>query len=252
MPLLAIAGALVIGLSLGLLGSGGSILTVPVLHYLLGQEEKIAIVGSLGIVAIISLVGAVPYARRREIAWRSLLWFGLPGIAGTWAGAWLSRFMSGTAQLLLFAIVMLLAAAVMLRAERPQREPKRVRPPAAIAADGLLVGALTGLVGVGGGFLIVPALVQLGGLPMRRAVGTSLLLIALKSTAGFLQYLHMLTAAGRAFDWTVLAIFAAIGIVGSLLGERLGGRLPQPVLRRTFGGLLIVVAAFILWRTIAA
>jgi hypothetical protein len=233
------------------LGSGGSILTVPILVYLLGQDEKLAIAGSLGMVGAISLIGAIPYAARREIAWPSLLFFGLPGMVGTWAGAFLSRYVSGSFQLLLFAGVMLLAAWSMLRPARAPAAAPSKRRSHWVAVDGLLVGALTGLVGVGGGFLIVPALVLLGGLSMRLAVGTSLLLIALKSAAGFLQYLGLLSAQERSLDWQVFASFVALGALGSLLGERLGGRLPQPTLRRLFGGLLVLVAAFILWRQLA-
>jgi len=251
MPLLALIGALAIGLSLGLLGSGGSILTVPVLVYLVGQDEKLAIAGSLGIVGAISLLGAIPYARRREIAWSSLLYFGLPGIAGTWTGAFLSRYVSGTFQLLLFAGVMLAAAFLMLRPAPAATTSAKTRRPLFIVLDGFLVGILTGLVGVGGGFLIVPALVLLGGLPMRLAVGTSLLLIALKSTAGFLQYLQQLHAQGRDLDWQVFGVFVGLGALGSWLGGRVGGKLPQALLRRMFGGLLVVVALFLLWRNLA-
>lgn len=250
MPLLAIVGAILVGLSLGLLGSGGSILTVPVLVYLVGQDEKLAIAGSLGIVGGISLLGAIPYAVRREISWSSLLFFGLPGIAGTWAGAAVSRYVSGGFQLLLFAGVMLLAAWSMVRPAKSAVAPKE-RPAAWIVLDGLLVGALTGLVGVGGGFLIVPALVLLGGLPMRLAVGTSLVLIALKSAAGFAQYLRLLAEEQRGIDWQVFVVFVGVGAVGSLFGEQVGGRMPQDVLRRTFGWMLVVVAAFILWRQLA-
>lgn len=250
MPLLALVGALAIGLSLGLLGSGGSILTVPVLVYLVGQDEKLAIAGSLGIVGAISLLGAIPYISRREIAWPSLLYFGLPGIVGTWTGAFLARYVSGSFQLLLFAGVMLAAAYLMLRPTSPAPAVPQTRRPAAIVWDGLLVGILTGLVGVGGGFLIVPALVLLGGLPMRLAIGTSLLLIALKSTAGFLQYLQQLQSQGRELDWQVLGVFVLVGTLGSWLGGRLGGKLPQALLRRMFGGMLLAVAAFILWRNL--
>lgn len=250
MPPLALVGALAIGLSLGLLGSGGSILTVPVLVYLVGQDEKLAIAGSLGIVGAISLLGAIPCVRRGEISWPSLLFFGVPGIAGTWAGAFLARYVSGSVQLLLFAGVMLAAAVLMLRPADPAPATPKARRPAAIVLDGLLVGILTGLVGVGGGFLIVPALVLLGGLPMRLAIGTSLLLIALKSTAGFLQYLQQLHAQGRELDWQVLGVFVAIGALGSWLGRRLGSHMPQAMLRRIFGWMLVVVAAFILWRNL--
>lgn len=107
---------------------------------------------------------------------------------------------------------------------------------------------LTGLVGVGGGFLIVPALVLLGGLPMRLAVGTSLLIIAAKSVAGFVKYVDVLAADGLFVDWTLIGIFAAVGVVGSLIGNRLSQRVPQATLRKGFAGFLVVMGVFILWR----
>jgi hypothetical protein len=245
---LALIGALLIGLTLGLLGSGGSILTVPVLVYLVGQPEKLAIAGSLAIVGGIALVAALPYARQRLIDWRSVGWFGVPGMAGTWAGAWLAQFVSGALQLAVFALVMLAAAWSMAR--DATRAPGAPRAASLIVADGLAVGALTGFVGVGGGFLIVPALVLLGGLTMPVAVGTSLAIIALKSAAGFWKYLDVLDRAGLALDWTVIASFIAVGAVGSLAGSRLGAKLPQATLRRGFAVFLVAMAAYILWRTL--
>ena len=165
----ALFGALAIGLSLGLLGSGGSILTVPVLIYLVGQDEKVAIAGSLFIVGLIALVGAIRPALKKQVSWNTVLWFGLPGMAGTWIGAYLSGFMSGLIQLLLFACIMLLAAWNMLKGNKNADEPSGPRQPHKIILDGLIVGTVTGLVGVGGGFLIVPALVILGGLTMHTA-----------------------------------------------------------------------------------
>jgi uncharacterized membrane protein YfcA len=182
--LLAWVGALLIGVALGMLGSGGSILTVPILIYVVGEPEKLAIAESLAVVGLIALVGAVPYGLRRQIDWKGVIWFGLPGMAGTYLGAYLSQWLPGTWQLGLFALVMLLAAYFMFRPQKPSEHQLRKRSPFKIALEGLGVGVLTGLVGVGGGFLIVPALVLLGGLPMHLAVGTSLLIIALKSGAG--------------------------------------------------------------------
>jgi uncharacterized protein len=151
-------GALVIGLTLGLLGSGGSILTVPVLVYLVGVPDKAAIADSLAIVGLIAAVAAVPYALQRSIHWRSVLYFGVPGIAGTYFGAALSAFVSGTFQLMLFALVMLVAAVLMFRGASTVPNAEAPRQAAwKIALEGLAVGVLTGLVGVGGGFLIVPA-----------------------------------------------------------------------------------------------
>ena len=242
--LLALLGALAIGLSLGLLGSGGSILTVPVLHYLVGQPEKLAIAGSLLVVGLIAAAASIPYARSRQVDWNNVLWFGVPGMAGAWAGATLARWVPGPVQLALFAGVMLLAAWRMLRAgvvERGGREPRR----AAVVAGGVGVGALSGLVGVGGGFLIVPALVLLAGVPMASAVGTSLAVIALNAFTGFAKYLGVLESQSLALDWQVLLTVAAVGIVGSYAGNRLGRRLPQATLRRLFGGFLVLMGLFI-------
>lgn len=189
-------GALMVGLSLGLLGSGGSILTVPVLIYLAGEQEKVAIAESLGIVGAISLAGFIPYALQNQVHWRSVILFGLPGMAGTYGGAMIAGFVSGTFQLLLFAFVMVLAAGMMfLDKEKPTGPKGNVQISHAswkIILEGLAVGVLTGLVGVGGGFLIVPALILLGGLPMSLAVGTSLIIIALKSFSGFFKYMDVL------------------------------------------------------------
>jgi len=246
----ALVGALLIGLSLGLMGSGGSILTVPVLTYLVGQQEKVAIAGSLAIVGTISLVASIPYARKRLVDYRSLLYFGVPGMAGAYLGAFLSKFVSGGTQLLVFAGLMLAAGVLMLR---PVGEPRGAeggqRSALAIGLDGIVVGIVTGFVGVGGGFLIVPALVLLGGLPMHRAVGTSLLIIALKSFSGFVKYLDVLDELGLRLDWQILGTFSLLGIVGSLAGNRVGNRLPQATLRKAFAFFLFVVGAFIVLKS---
>lgn len=245
--ILALVGAALIGLSLGLLGSGGSILTVPVLVYLVGEPEKLAIAESLAIVGGISLVGAIPYALKRQIDWRSVLWFGVPGVTGTFLGAALSVFVSGVVQLLLFAVVMLLAAVMMVRPQRGEVQPApHPRSPLKIGLEGLGVGVVTGLVGVGGGFLIIPALVLLGGLPMSLAVGTSLLIIAAKSFAGFSKYTHVLTEQNPSIHWNLILIFTAIGIVGSFLGARLGKSVSNDSLKRGFAGFLVVMGLYVL------
>lgn len=242
-------GALLIGLTLGLLGSGGSILTVPVLVYIVGEPEKLAIAESLGIVTMISLVGMIPFALKGLVDWRSVLYFGVPGMAGAYGGAYLSKFMPGTVQLLLFAGVMLLAALMMFRRTTPAAAAPRVRHAAwKIVAEGLVVGVLTGLVGVGGGFLIVPALVLLGGLPMRLAVGTSLAIIALKSISGFYKYIDVLEEAGESIDWQLVFLFGAIGIVGSLVGKVVGEHVSQDRLKRGFAVFLVVMGGFIVWQ----
>ena len=243
--LAALVGGLAIGLSLGLLGSGGSILTVPVLHYLLQQPEQVAIGGSLLVVGLIAAAACVPYAMARQVDWRNVLWFGLPGMLGAWLGASLARWVPGAAQLALFAVVMLVAAWRMLRSAPVTSDDHNKPHRFAIITGGAAVGALSGLVGVGGGFLIVPALVLLAGVPMSSAVGTSLAVIAMNSFTGFGKYLQVLEAKGVALDWRTLLLIAAIGMVGSLAGNRLGRRLPQSSLRRLFGIFLVVMGLFV-------
>ena len=241
-------GALAIGLSLGLLGAGGSILTVPVLVYLVGQVDKVAIAGSLAIVGGISLVGALPYIVKRRVDWRSVILFGLPGMAGTYGGAYLAQFVSGTFQIIVFGVLVVLAGVLMIR-------PVQVKDTAAtpqvywkIAAEGLVVGIITGFVGVGGGFLIVPALVLLGGLPMHIAIGTSLLIIALKSLSGFYKYLDVLSTLQLSLDWEIIRLFTVLGILGSFAGSLVSTQLPQQTLRRTFACFLFVIGTSILWQ----
>ena len=247
--MLAVPGAIAIGLSLGLLGSGGSILTVPVLVYLLGQEEKVAIAGSLFIVGSIALAGGLQFLRAGFVQWRSVLVFGLPGMLGTYLGAVLAAYVSGVMQLALFALVMLAASYLMLRPLDLERGSGAQRAAWKIAADGLVVGIVTGLVGVGGGFLIVPALVLLGGLSMHQAVATSLVIIALKSYSGFWKYLDVLEQQSLELDWKTLLLVTALGVAGSVAGSRLARRLPQDKLKKCFGWFLVVMGIYILARS---
>ena len=251
---LAWIGALLVGGSLGLLGSGGSILTVPILVYLLGQEEKTAIAGSLFIVGTIAAVGGVPFFYRGQVHWRSVLFFGLPGMVGTYLGAWASIPVSGPLQLAVFSMVMLTAAVLMLNAPKTSKESPTDEPRSRfkIILEGLGVGILTGFVGVGGGFLIVPALVLLGGLPMHLAVGTSLVIIALKSMTGFVKYLDILKTQGLAIDWPTLLIFSVLGVFGSLVGRKLGKRVPAQKLQRVFAVFLLVVGLAILGKNLSS
>ncbi len=245
-------GALLVGLVLGLLGSGGSILTVPVLVYLVGEPSKLAIAESLGIVALISLVGAIPLALRGRVSWRTVGWFGGPGIVGAYVGASLSQLMSGAVQLAIFAVVMLGAAVLMFRRIPSELVDEPDRAFWKVMVDGLGVGVLTGLVGVGGGFLIVPALVVLGGLSMHLAVGTSLAIIALKSVSGFVKYLDVMEAAGLSIHWDLVLVFSGIGIVGSFVGGRLGAYVPQARLKRGFAIFLVLMGIVILGQNVVA
>ncbi len=243
-------GAIAIGISLGLLGSGGSILTVPVLVYLVGQDEKVAIAGSLFIVGSIALAGSLQLIRAGFINWRSVAIFGLPGMAGTYIGAAIAAYVSGLTQLALFAVVMLLASYLMLRPIKLSGGNHAPRAMWKIAGDGLVVGIVTGLVGVGGGFLIVPALVLLGGLSMHHAVATSLVIIALKSFSGFYKYLDVLSEQDLSLDWPVLWLVTLLGIAGSIVGSRLARRVHQDRLKRWFGYFLIVMGIYILARSL--
>jgi len=249
-------GALVIGFSLGLMGSGGSILTVPVLRYLLGQDEKVAIAGSLAIVGIIALAGSVSYIRERLVDWRTVVLFGVPGMAGTYGGAWASGYVSGTAQLGVFAVVMALAGYFMLKSGTCAARDAATGDPSQrrfwrIGADGVVVGVVTGFAGVGGGFLIVPALMALGGLPMVRAVATSLVIIAFKSFVGFIKYQDVLALQGHQLDYTVILSIAALGIAGSVAGAHTARQLPKEKLQRGFGVMLVIMGICIFSASLA-
>jgi len=248
-----LGGALFVGISLGLFGSGGSILTVPVLVYLLDHPEKIAIAESLGIVGGIALLGSIPHARRNLVDWRNVLFFGVPGMLGTYLGAWVSRFVSGGVQLVVFGGVVLVAAVMMMmRWSKLHQGPRKPRSVLHIGIDGLLVGVLTGFVGVGGGFLIVPALFLLGGLSMHLAVGTSLVIIALKSFTGFFKYNQILGDSGLAVDWATIGFFVVMGMVGTQLGHRIGQRLSPDRLRKSFAMVLVLVGIFIISKEVPA
>ncbi len=249
-------GALAVGLSLGLLGSGGAILTVPILVYLVGHDEKVAIVESLAIVGVIAAVGAVRAIASRRADLRSGVLLAVPGIAGTTLGAALARQVPGAVQLAMLAGLMGVAAAMMLRGRRnvPESAPPSQGDSRAamVVLQGGGLGVVTGLVGVGGGFLIVPLLVLLRGLPMSAAVGTSLFIIAVNSAAGLVAHLAASSAAaggvGASVDWGVVGLFAGLGVAGSLIGSHVAGRMPQDTLRRLFAVFLIAMAGYILLR----
>ena len=246
MSVLGIGLAAVIGLALGLLGGGGSILTVPVFVYVLGFGAKEAIAMSLAVVGAVSLFGAAGHWKAGNVNLRVALIFGAVAMAGTYVGARLAAFFTGAAQLALFAAVMLLAAFFMFRPPvvpiAPDGPPKSM-PLGLIVLEGTAVGVLTGLVGVGGGFLIVPALVLLGSIPMKQAVGTSLLVIAMKSAAGFLGYLGQVEV-----PWGFMTLFTSVAIAGILLGTWLVRYVPQHALQRAFAVFLVVMGGFIFYQ----
>lgn len=244
MVTLAIGLAVLVGISLGLLGGGGSILTVPLLAYVAGMDAKHAIATSLLVVGTTSAVGAVSHARAGRVQWRTALLFGATAMAGAYAGGQLAKFIPGTVLLVGFAVMMVATAIAMLRGRKAtmgDEHQARHLPFAKIAAVGLGVGMVTGLIGAGGGFLLVPALVLLGGLPMPLAVGTSLVIIAMNSFAGLLGYLSSVR-----IDWSLGAALTAAAVVGALIGARFAGRVNPETLRKGFGWFVLMMASLIL------
>ncbi|XOV88475.1 MAG: sulfite exporter TauE/SafE family protein [Pseudomonadota bacterium] len=248
---IALPGALFVGFTLGMFGSGGSILTVPILVFLLGLDEKVAITSSLAIVGVVATFASLPYLRSRQVDWRTVILFGGPGVLGSYLGAWSSAYVSGTVQLMTFAIVMLLASFLMLRpiAVTMDQRPGTRRGLHKVMSEGLAAGMLTGFVGVGGGFLIVPALVLLSGLSMQRAVATSLTIIVLQCLVGFVTHVEILQTEGLTLNATIIGFFAIAGVLGSYGGTALATRLPQDRMKQGFGAFLILIATLILLRS---
>ncbi|MFO0745178.1 MAG: sulfite exporter TauE/SafE family protein [Myxococcota bacterium] len=243
MVVLGLVMATAIGLVLGLLGGGGSILSVPILRYVVGEEAHVAVASSLFVVGLTSLVALVPHWRAGRVRWRIGLVFGASSMVGAFAGGRVAHLLPPALVLVLFALVMLVTAAAMLRRRRP-RPAGAVEHHAAYAPvllEGLLVGAVTGLVGAGGGFLVVPALVLLGGLPMSAAVGTSLMVLAMNAFAGFVGH-----AGSVVLDWPVLIGVSAAALLGSLVGARAVGRVDPDKLRRAFGWLVVAMGLLML------
>ena len=237
---------LLLGLLLGILGGGGSILTVPALVYGAGIAPKPAIAMSLAVVGVTSAVGSVWQWRRGKLQSRVALLFGLSAMAGALVGARLAVLLRGDVQLLLLAMVMVAAAVGMLRGSGAPAgaEQRLAAPPRTmlLGTTGVVVGIMTGIVGIGGGFLIVPALTLLAGLPMADAVGTSLVIIAMNSAAGFVG-----TAGHVAVPWQATAVVIVGAIVGIAAGTRIGGRLSATQLQRGFAVFLLGVAAFVVY-----
>ncbi|MBB6347356.1 hypothetical protein FHU36_003901 [Nonomuraea muscovyensis] len=240
---LTLAAAVVVGMTLGLFGGGGSILTVPVLVYLAGVPTKAAIAMSLFVVAVTSAVSAVGHARAGRIRWRTGLIFGAAGMAGAYGGGLIGPYLPEALLMAAFAGMMLATAVAMIRDRTtPRARPAhRDLPVLHVIAEGVVVGLVTGLVGAGGGFLVVPALVLLGGLPMGVAVGTSLVVIAMKSLAGLAGYLHSVT-----IDWSLALPVTAAAVVGGLIGGGFAGRINADRLRKAFGWFVLAMGAFVL------
>lgn len=252
-PLVIVVGAL-IGLTMGALGGGGAVLTVPALVYLMGQGPHEATAGSLAIVGVTSVIAVIPHARRGNVRVAQGLTFGALGAAGAFAGSKANALVSGTALLLGFAALLVLVGVLMLtRARRgvTPTDPAGLAPlltlrPFAFDRQRLLrlvvaatvAGLLTGFFGVGGGFIVVPALVLALSFPMPVAIGTSLLVITINSITG------LASRAGAVvdLDWSLLAGFTVVAALASLAGAGLSSRLPERQLNRGFATLLLTIA----------
>lgn len=254
-----IIGGALVGASLGLVGAGGAILSVPIFGVLLGHPPRDAVVEALLVTGTIAVVGAARAAMRRGVDWPRVALFGVPGMAGAAIGGWGAQWLSGPAQMGVFALVAAVAAWRMAFGTQPggaqqsAAAPHSAGAPAAppqhparAAAEaigaGLGIGVLTGVIGVGGGFLLVPALVILLRVPMKLATGTSLAIIALNCALGFASRMMSPEAQQIQIDWQAVVLVSACGAAGALGGSHLGGKLPQHTLRQVFAGLLLVAA----------
>lgn len=258
MPLAVIPLGLVIGVALGALGGGGSILAVPALVHVLGQDPVTATTSSLIIVGITSLLSLPAHHRAQRVSFGQGLTFGLLGTAGSFAGSAASRAVPGEVLMSVFAVLMAVVAVLMLRRSRngtpaggeagPHEQVLTLRPLTCacprllrLVVAATLVGLLTGFLGVGGGFVLVPALVLVLGFTMPVAVGTSLLVIAINSATALAARVQQ--GVGD-LDWPLVLGFSAVAVAGSLVGSRVADRIPAQRLSQAFAVLVLAIAAF--------
>lgn len=255
--ILGFVGALLIGLTLGLIGGGGSILTVPILVYVLAIDPVTATAYSLFVVGTSALVGAIRNAQKGMVDFRTGIVFAVPALTAVF----LTRkfvipaipdelfsvgdFMvtKSIAIMIFFAIIMLVAAYFMIKGRKDTEQEEEHAPQynyPLIIVEGIVVGFLTGIVGAGGGFLIIPALVLLAKLPMKKAVATSLMIIAIKSLIGFLGDVQNLE-----IDWTFLGIFTGISVVGIFVGIYLNKFVDGKKLKKGFGWFVLLMGVYI-------
>ncbi|WP_370001130.1 sulfite exporter TauE/SafE family protein [Winogradskyella sp.] len=261
--ILGYVGALIVGLVLGLIGGGGSILTVPILVYLIGLNPIVATAYSLFVVGVTSIIGAFQNFKKGLVDVKTAVIFALPAFIAVYlTRRYLVQMIpeevfsvgdfvvtNSVFIMVLFALIMLLASFSMIRDKRKEithtdKETQSYNYPL-IAIEGLVVGILTGLVGAGGGFLIIPALVLLAKLPMKKAVGTSLLIIAVKSLIGFLGDIPNMD-----IDWYFLLIFTTLSIIGIVLGVYLSKFISGKKLKKGFGYFTLIMAVYIIYKEI--
>ncbi|AFY44072.1 sulfite exporter TauE/SafE family protein [Nostoc sp. PCC 7107] len=247
--------AVCIGVSLGLIGGGGSVLALPVLVYVMGVPPKSAIAMTLAIVGTVSLLGIIPHWRAKNVQFKTAFIFGSATMLGAFVGVKIAMLpvVTETVQMMLFAVMMLVAAVFMIRRSSQKvaaDDQLALYPPPVckycwlwLISEGLGVGILTGLVGVGGGFAIVPALVLLGKVPMKKAIGTSLLIIVFNSIAGFLSYWGHIS-----FNWELMLSFIVAASFGTIFGAYLAEFVPANRLQKSFGYFLLAVATLVLFQ----
>ncbi|MEP2772083.1 MAG: sulfite exporter TauE/SafE family protein [Fulvivirga sp.] len=266
LEILGLIGAAAIGLSLGLIGGGGSILTVPVLVYLMGVEPVLATAYSLFIVGTTALIGGLNYAKKGLVSFKTGIVFAIPAFIAVYLtrliivpalpNHWFNlgdlAITKDIGILLLFAFLMVFAAVSMIKnnGKRIVESTTNVEPKfnfPLIIVEGIVVGVLTGLVGAGGGFLIIPALVLFAKLPMKMAVGTSLLIIAAKSLIGFIGDIQ----AGEPINWLFLAGFTAIAIIGIFIGSHFAKMIDGAKLKKAFGWFVLAMGSFMIIKELA-
>ena len=241
MLILAPALSLAIGIVLGMLGGGGAILMLPMLVHAIGVEAKTAIAMSLFVVGATSVVGTTMHARARTVRWRTGGIFGITAMAGAFAGGRLAHFIPAAALLVLFGVVMVVTAIAMLRDQKVAAKDEHELRVGRILGIGAAVGVLSGLVGAGGGFLIVPALVLFGGLSMRESIGTSLFVITLQSFAGFAGHVTHVS-----IDWTLMLAIGGAAAAGSIIGASASKLIAPKRLRHAFAWLVVAMGLFML------
>ena len=255
MLILTIILSLCIGLLLGLLGGGGSILTVPMLVYILGIEAKSAIVTSFVVVGSSSLIALLPHARSKAVCWKSGFWFGSSGMLSAYFGGHLAIRFSNQSLMIMFGLVSLLAGLAMMSKHSFSSDshqdtsrlsicPLRI-PFFKLILTGSLVGFITGMVGVGGGFLIVPVLSMLVGLPIQGAIGTSLLIIFLNASSGLMAYSQHID-----LDWHLVTIVVGATLAGSLAGGLINAHVQPARLKQAFSILVVIVACYVLYQNL--
>jgi uncharacterized membrane protein YfcA len=238
-------GYLIVTVFLGLVGTGGSILILPILIYFFGLDIKVAITSSLFLIGSLALFRCIALIKYQLIDWKMVLLFGFPALLGTYFGATISSYNSGSMQLI-FYIMLLLIGAILLFRKSDYINVHHEKHYWQVALDGIIIGIITSFVGVGGGFLIVPALILMAGLNLKNAIATSLIIIVIKSYFGFFLYLKELQQLKLSIDWDLLLMITMFGSIGLLLWHFFNHHLNQLLLKRIFSIALVISSLLIL------